>query len=72
MTFEEFRELFYSTDDKANISIETLYKNNKAYFPNGTFRVIDKELDKYNEYYVIGLIQLIDEISVYLTDRKIK
>lgn len=29
MKFEEFRELFYSTDDKANISIEVAYKNRK-------------------------------------------
>lgn len=71
MTFEQFRELFYTTDDKANISIETVYINKKPYFPDGVFRVIDKELDKYNEYNVVGLIQLYDEISVVLTDRNI-
>ena len=69
MTFEQFRELFYSTDDKANISIEVAYKNKIPYYPEGVFRVIDKDLDKYNKYYVIGLIQLFDEISVVLTDR---
>ena len=72
MKFEEFRELFYTTDDKANISIEVAYKNRIPYYPDGVFRVIDKGLDKYNEYYVVGLIQLYDEISVVLTDRKIK
>ena len=72
MTFEEFRELFYTTDDKANIYIDVAYKNKTPYYPEGTFRVIDKELDKYNKYYVIGLIQLYDEIGVVLTDRKIK
>ena len=71
MTFEQFRELFYSTDDKANISIEVAYKNRIPYYPDGVFRVIDKELNQYNDYNVVGLIQLYDEISVILTDRKI-
>ena len=72
MTFEQFRELFYSTDDKANISIEVAYKNRIPYYPNGVFRVIDNELDKYNKYDVIGLIQLYDEISVILAYRNNK
>jgi hypothetical protein len=69
LTFEQFRELFYTTDDKAQIYIDVLYINNVPYYPEGTFRVIDNELNPYNQYFVCGLIQLVDEIGVVLADR---